>query len=122
MKNLQTKDGYNLAPLTIASPAAQGLQSTTRLPTTVINRSTTTVTFDNDAEYNPISSGTFTVNDSTKITGVVVCVYLTPSATAPFIPSTGYQSNDAYVGGKNLMYTFKVGANNKIQYTITLLD
>lgn len=85
-----------------------------------VNRNTTAVTFDSDAEYNPVYSGTFTVDDTTKIVGACVSVYLGPSAAAPTIPTTGYKLiSGSYSAGKSLMYMFKVGANNQIQYTIT---
>jgi hypothetical protein len=86
-------------------------------------KTSATVTFERDAEYNPISSGTFTVDNTAKAVGAVVSIYLTPSATQPTIPTTGYKLiGGAYEPGKNLMYMFKVGANNQIQYTITNVD
>jgi hypothetical protein len=88
----------------------------------VAHRSGPTLTFEQDAEYDPIATGTFSVDDSTKRIGAVVVAYLTPAATAPSLPAPNFQSKDSYVAGKNLMYLFKVGANGAIQYTITVLD
>lgn len=88
----------------------------------VAHRTSSALTFEQNAEYDPVLSGTFTVDAATKRIGAVVVVYLGPAAAAPSIPATGFQSKDAYVAGKNLMYTFKVGANGSIQYTITVLD
>lgn len=86
-------------------------------------RNSTAVTFERNAEYYPISSGTFTVSDTGKVIGSVVCSYLNPSASAPTIPATGYTLlSGAYEAGRSLMYMFKVGANGSIQYTITKLD
>jgi hypothetical protein len=105
--------------MTVTDERTPGFAAGTSL---VAHRTSAAITFDRDAEYAPILSGTFTVNDSTKRIGAVVAVYLGPGATAPSIPATGYQSKDVYVAGKNLMYMFKVGANGSIQYTITQLD
>lgn len=88
----------------------------------VAHRNGTALTFEQDAEYDPIATGTFSVDDSTKRIGAVVVAYLTPAATAPGLPAPNFQSKDSYVAGKNLMYLFKVGANGSIQYTITVLD
>ena len=93
-----------------------------RPATGVAHRTATALTFEQDAEYDPISTGTFSADDSTKRIGAVVVAYLTPAATAPTLPAPNFQSKDSYVAGKNLMYLFKVGANGSIQYTITALD
>lgn len=88
----------------------------------VAHRGGNALTFERDAEYDPIAAGTFTVDVGTKRVGAVVVAYLTPAAAAPALPAPAFQSKDAYVAGKNLMYMFKVGANGSIQYTITVLD
>lgn len=93
-----------------------------RPATGVAHRNGTTLTFEQDAEYDPIATGTFSVDDSTKRIGAMVVAYLMPAAAAPILPALNFQSKDSYVAGKNLMYIFKVGANGSIQYTITVLD
>lgn len=89
----------------------------------VLHRATTTITFENNADYDPVYSGTFSVDASKKTIGAVVYAYLTPAATTPVIP-TDFQpiGTQAYVVGKTLMYMFRVSANGIIQYTITLLN
>ena len=84
-------------------------------------RKATVLTFEQDAEYAPITEGTFTLDDRTKRIGAVVTAYLGPGAGQPEITGQ-FQSRDVYVPGKSLMYMFKVGANDHIQYTITPLD
>lgn len=102
---------------------SKGMNVLDQRPTqSVAHRTATTLTFEQDAEYDPIATGTFSVDDSTKRIGAVVVVYLTPTAAAPTLPAPNFQSKDGYVTGKNLMYQFKVGANGAIQYTITVLD
>lgn len=86
----------------------------------VAHRTGTVLTFGQDAEYDPVTEGTFTLDDRDKRIGAVVTAYLGPDATAPEIPA-GFQSRDVYEPGKSLMYMFKVGANGAIQYTITEL-
>lgn len=81
------------------------------------------VVFTTDAEYSPVSGGTFTVSATGKLVGVVVSIYLTPTSTQPIIPATGFKLiSGGYVANANLMYMFKVGANDQIQYFITNLD
>jgi hypothetical protein len=82
----------------------------------------TTVYFRNNAEYQPILSGTFTVNTTGKVVGRVVTVYLGPSATAPTLDPAQFQVKGAFTAGKNNEFMFKVGANGFIQCTITQLD
>jgi hypothetical protein len=86
----------------------------------VAHRTGTELTFEQDAEYEPVNEGTFTLDDRGKRIGAVVVAYLGPDAKAPEIPG-GFQSRDVYEPGKSLMYMFKVGANGSIQYTITEL-
>lgn len=117
--------GSTVLPAAYETDYLRGLGLTVvdeRSTTGVAHRSGTTLTFGQDAEYDPIATGTFSVDDSTKRIGAVVVAYLTPTATAPSLPAPNFQSKDAYVAGKNLMYIFKVGANGSIQYTITVLD
>jgi hypothetical protein len=82
------------------------------------------LTFNLNAEYAPVSAGTFTVDTSTKVVGAVVVVYLTPSASdpTPNLPASQFQTKSQYTPGKNLEYVFKVGRNGFIQYTINVLD
>ena len=101
---------------------AQGVTVVDQRPASgVAYRKTTLLTFEQDAEYEPITAGTFTVDDQNKRLGAVVTAYLGPDAEDPKITGR-FQSRDVYVPGKNLMYMFKVGANGSIQYTITPLD
>jgi hypothetical protein len=87
------------------------------------HRITAAVTFTGNAEYNPITSGTFTVDDTRKTIGSVVTIYLGTAATEPVIPATGYKKiSGSFTAGANQMYEFKVGANGLIRYTITNLD
>lgn len=57
----------------------------------VVHRTTTMLTFEQDAEYAPILTGTFTVDDSAKQVGAVVVAYLGPAATPPLIPTMGFR-------------------------------
>ncbi len=117
--------GSTVLPAAYGADYLRGLGLTVvdeRPATGVAHRSGTTLTFEQNAEYDPIATGTFSVDNSTKRIGAVVVAYLTPAATAPSLPAPNFQSKDSYVAGKNLMYQFKVGANGAIQYTITVLD
>ena len=77
--------------------------------------------FDRDAEYQPFYSGTFTVDTTGLKVGATVRAYLGPACTAPTLPATFQLLKGAYASGVNLMYSFCVGANGKIQYYIDLL-
>ena len=90
----------------------------------VVVRTATTLTFEKNAEYTPISANTFSVNVAGKVIGAVVVAYLTPTAANPIAALTAaeFQVRGAYVAGKNLEYVFKVGANGKIQLSINPLD
>ncbi|MBD2770260.1 hypothetical protein IC235_20430 [Hymenobacter sp. BT664] len=117
--------GSTVLPAAYGADYLRGLGLTVvdeRPATGVAHRSGTVLTFEQNAEYDPISTGTFSVDDSTKRIGTVVTAYLTPTATAPTLSAPRFQSKDSFVAGKNLMYHFKVGANGSIQYTITVLD
>ena len=117
--------GSTVLPAAYGAEYLRGLGLTVvdeRPATGVAHRSGTALTFEQDAEYDPITTGTFSVDDIAKRIGAVVVAYLTPTTTEPTLPAPNFQSKDSYVAGKNLMYLFKVGANGSIQYTITALD
>lgn len=81
-----------------------------------------TITFTRDADFAPITGGTFTLDTTGAKVGAVVFAYLGPATTAPAIPASFQLLSGKYEAGKELMYGFKVGNNGKIQYTITALS
>jgi hypothetical protein len=83
------------------------------------------VTFDRDADYDLITSGTFQVDvAATPVSvGAVVFVYLAGSGTtAPSLPADTFELvGGAFRVGVPLMFAFRVRSGTKIQYTITQL-
>lgn len=86
----------------------------------VTTKTSTVLTFDVDAEYTSIASGTYTLDASTKVVGVCVRVSLLVGTTAITIPTSGYQKMTTAIfdPAKENIYSFCVGANNTIQYYI----
>jgi hypothetical protein len=85
---------------------------------------TTVLHFDKNYVHAPISSGTFTVDTTGLVVGKEVVAYLTATAGDPAagLPAATFQLlSGAYKAGTELMYTFRVGGNGKIQYVITEL-
>jgi hypothetical protein len=80
-----------------------------------------TIKLDKDAEYATIYSGTFTLDTTGAKVGAVVFAYLGPAAYPPTLPSNVQVISGAYVGGRSLMYAFKVGSNSFIQCIIAVL-
>ena len=111
--------GYTAPPAD--SIAENQLTPALRAKINVARPSTTTIRFTQDAVYAPILGGTFALDNAGALVGTVVIAYLGPSTTAPTIPA-GYQLlSGSYVAGRDLMYSFLVGGNGKIQYTINIL-
>jgi hypothetical protein len=81
------------------------------------------INFTSNAEYMPVSTGTFSIDTTNKVIGSVVYAYLNSGTTQPTLPTNVFQNTGSqdWVTGRNLMYGFKVGANGFIQFTITLL-
>lgn len=88
----------------------------------VVVASSAVIAFTKDAEYPPLTTGTFTVSLTGAVVGKVVVAYLNPGTTEPVLSIDNFQLiSGSYAADKELMYVFKVGANGKIQYTITTL-
>jgi hypothetical protein len=86
----------------------------------------TVLRFDKSYTHAPISNGTFTTDTSTVQVDSEVSVILAATATDPAanggLPAATFQLlAGAYANGAELLYTFRVGANGKIQYVINQL-
>jgi hypothetical protein len=84
------------------------------------HRGLSVVRFDKDAEYDEITSGSFTVDTTTPVVGVKAVIYLAPTASAPDLSAPIFQriGTGVYQASRHLMYTLKAGANGKVQYWV----
>ncbi|WP_375436663.1 hypothetical protein [uncultured Hymenobacter sp.] len=116
--------GTEVDPYCVPDPATTiiDLRSKAATGSGVVFKTSTVLTFAEDAEHAPVLSGTFTVDTSGKVVGTVVRAYLGPGASAPALGADFQVVSGAYESGRELMYSFAVGGNGKIQCYITPLS
>ena len=79
------------------------------------------VSFDKNAQYGPITSGTFTTDITSAEMGARVDVILASTGTEPALDATVFKTTSSYTAGVDNIYSFKVLTTGKILYTIAVL-
>jgi hypothetical protein len=120
--NVTIAVGGNGSGATYTPGAGIAISAANVISSSVATGTGTVLTFTQDTEYNPIYSGTFTVDLTDAKVGTVVFAYLGPAATKPDLNSSFQLLAGNFSAGVGNMYAFKVSANGKIQYYITLLN
>ncbi|GAA4391967.1 hypothetical protein [Hymenobacter koreensis] len=85
-------------------------------------KSGTLVTFEVNAVYAWLSSGTFAVNTAGAASGVVVHAYLGTACTEPSIPGAFVKRAGTFTAGKKHTYAFMVRPDQSIEYYILTED
>ncbi len=83
----------------------------------------TVLKFTQDAEYQSIQNGTFTVDTAGAVVGVVVRVRLGISASEPYLSGYNFKhlGNVKFVPGRAYLYSFCVALDNIVEYYLTPL-